>query len=136
MEKDRRQGVYVISVAARLAEMHPQTLRMYERRGLLHPERAFNNRRRYSDDDLMRLRRIQELTSEGLNLSGVVRVLAMEKEMRVLKDKMANMEVEMTEAHRVMRQEILDIKSRIALRVKPVASIVQVKKVSRERPGR
>lgn len=124
MDKDRSQGIYVISVAARLAEVHPQTLRMYERRGLLNPERTPKNRRRYSDDDISRLRRIQELTGQGLNLSGVAKVLAMEEEICALREKMAKMEEDMAERHKAMQREIEEIKRRVALRVRPQTSIV------------
>ena len=69
---DRARGLYMISVAAELAGMHPQTLRIYEARGLITPKRSPKNTRLYSDDDVMRLRRIQELTTElGMNLAGV-----------------------------------------------------------------
>lgn len=124
MEKDEKQGLYVISVAARLTEVHPQTLRMYERKGLLCPERA-GNRRRYSDDDIMRLRRIQELTHQGLNLSGVARVLAMEEEISSLRDQMASMQAEMAEAHRQMRHEMMEVKRHMALSVKPPQSLMR-----------
>ncbi len=83
-EPDRRRptrAVFVISVAAELAGLHPQTLRVYERRGLLAPNRTGGGRRRYSEADIDRLRRIQELTDEGLNLAGVARVLALEDEL-------------------------------------------------------
>jgi MerR family transcriptional regulator/heat shock protein HspR len=124
MEKDQKQGLYVISVAARLAEVHPQTLRLYERKGLLNPERTPKNRRRYSDEDIMLLRRIQELTHEGLSLSGVAKVLAMEAEMSTLRDRLASMEAEMEETHRMMRQQIMDIKRRVALSVVPPTSLM------------
>ena len=78
--RDRARAVFVISIAAELAGMHPQTLRIYERRGLLDPARTVGNSRRYSEHDLDRLRRIQELTGEGLNLAGVKRVLQLEEE--------------------------------------------------------
>src|SRR5438034_5862119 len=75
------RAVYVISVAAELAGMHPQTLRMYERRGLLSPTRTAGNTRRYSEADIQRLRTIQRLTQElGLNLAGVQLLLEMEEE--------------------------------------------------------
>ena len=73
-------AVYVISVAAELAGMHPQTLRIYERRGLVDPARTAGGNRRYSDEDLNRLRRIAELTELGLNLAGVKMVLELERE--------------------------------------------------------
>jgi MerR family transcriptional regulator/heat shock protein HspR len=74
------QAVYVISVAAELAGMHPQTLRIYERRGLLNPARTAGGNRRYSDADIAVLRRIAELTDEGMNLEGIRRVMALEAE--------------------------------------------------------
>jgi MerR family transcriptional regulator, heat shock protein HspR len=75
---DEEQGVFMISVAAELAEMHPQTLRMYEQRGLIAPKRSPKNTRLYSQRDVERLRRIQQMTAEGLNLAGVETVLALE----------------------------------------------------------
>ena len=77
---DRERGVYMISVAAELAGMHPQTLRIYEARGLITPKRSPKNTRLYSDEDVARLRRIQELTSElGMNLAGVEKVFELEE---------------------------------------------------------
>jgi len=78
------QGVFMISVAAELAEMHPQTLRTYEERGLIAPQRSPKNTRLYSQRDVERLRRIQQLTAEGLNLAGVEKVLALERRLREL----------------------------------------------------
>src|SRR3982074_3039294 len=75
------RAVYVISVAAELAGVHPQTLRIYERKGLVDPARTGGGSRRYSDADINQLRRIQELTNEGLNLAGVKRVLELEAEL-------------------------------------------------------
>ncbi len=78
--RSRDHAVYVISVAAELAGMHPQTLRIYERRGLVQPARTQGGNRRYSDIDIDRLRRIQELAAEGMNLEGIRRVMALENE--------------------------------------------------------
>ena len=76
------RGVFMISVAAELAEMHPQTLRMYEARGLIEPQRSPKGTRLYSQDDVERLRRIQEMTTEwGMNLAGVERVLELEEKL-------------------------------------------------------
>jgi len=83
-DDDRDKPLFMISVAAELAGMHPQTLRMYERRGLLQPQRTAKNTRRYSQRDVERLRRIQELTELGLNLAGVERVLLMEEQLRTM----------------------------------------------------
>lgn len=76
---DEEQGVFMISVAAELAEMHPQTLRQYEQRGLIEPKRSPKNTRLYSQRDVERLRRIQEMTAQGLNLVGVETVLGLEE---------------------------------------------------------
>ena len=85
MTDDRyHRAVYVISVAAELAGMHPQTLRVYERRGLLEPARTAGGRRRYSDADLALLERIAELTGEGVNLAGVQRILELEQQVAEL----------------------------------------------------
>ncbi len=79
---DPMRGVYMISIAAELAGMHPQTLRIYETRGLISPKRSPKNTRLYSQEDVARLQRIQELTTElGLNLAGVERVTALEREL-------------------------------------------------------
>jgi MerR family transcriptional regulator, heat shock protein HspR len=75
----KERGVFMISVAAELAHMHPQTLRTYEMRGLIEPQRSPKNTRLYSQRDIELLRRIQQLTAEGLNLAGVQRVLALER---------------------------------------------------------
>jgi MerR family transcriptional regulator/heat shock protein HspR len=81
---DSEQGVFMISVAAELAHMHPQTLRIYEARGLIQPKRSPKNTRLYSQRDVERLRRIQQMTAEGLNLAGVERVLELEGRLREL----------------------------------------------------
>ena len=80
-EHEHNRAVYVISVAAELAGVHPQTLRIYERKGLVAPARTGGGSRRYSDADIDLLRRVQELTEEGLNLTGVKRVMALEREL-------------------------------------------------------
>ncbi len=81
---DEERGVFMISVAAELAHMHPQTLRMYEARGLIEPKRSPKNTRLYSQRDVELLQRIQQLTAEGLNLAGVQRVLALERRLEDL----------------------------------------------------
>lgn len=92
----RNRALYVISVAAELAGVHPQTLRIYERKGLLDPARTAGGSRRYSDEDIARLERIQELTNEGLNLAGVRRVLELEAELARLRAEVD----QLTERHR------------------------------------
>jgi MerR family transcriptional regulator, heat shock protein HspR len=103
---------YMISVAAELVGMHPQTLRIYEQKGLVHPKRTAGNTRLYSDADVERLRLIQRLTSElGLNLAGVERVLQMEDELRRMRRRLERMEHEMRrtldEVHRSYRRELV-----------------------------
>jgi MerR family transcriptional regulator/heat shock protein HspR len=89
---DEEQGVFMISVAAQLAEMHPQTLRIYEQRGLIAPKRSPKNTRLYSQRDVERLRRIQEMTAQGLNLVGVETVLALEEQVAKLKRRVEELE--------------------------------------------
>jgi MerR family transcriptional regulator, heat shock protein HspR len=84
MERTPDTGVYVMSVAASLAGLHPQTLRLYERRGLVEPTRTDGGDRRYSDADLDVLRRIVELTGDGVNLEGIRRILQLEDEVSQL----------------------------------------------------
>jgi MerR family transcriptional regulator, heat shock protein HspR len=103
---------YMISVAAELVGMHPQTLRIYEQKGLVRPKRTAGNTRLYSDADVERLRLIQRLTTElGLNLAGVERVLLLEDELRRMRRRMERMEAEMREAlnevHRHYRRELV-----------------------------
>jgi MerR family transcriptional regulator/heat shock protein HspR len=87
------RAVFVISVAAELAGMHPQTLRMYERKGLLRPERTSGNSRRYSELDIERLRLIQELTQEaGVNLAGVKRIMELQREVDRLQARVRELE--------------------------------------------
>ena len=85
---DSTRAVFVISVAAELAGMHPQTLRIYERKGLIDPARTPGGTRRYSQEDIERLQLIQDMTAEGMNLEGVRRVLALQEENRRLKKKL------------------------------------------------
>jgi MerR family transcriptional regulator/heat shock protein HspR len=87
---DEERGVFMISIAAELAHMHPQTLRMYEARGLIEPQRSPKNTRLYSQRDVELLRRIQQLTAEGLNLAGVQRVLALERRLAELEGPRGN----------------------------------------------
>lgn len=92
------RGVFMISVAAELAEMHPQTLRMYEARGLIEPKRSPKGTRLYSHQDVDRLRRIQEMTAElGMNLAGVERVLELEQQLESMQRKVAALEQRATD---------------------------------------
>jgi MerR family transcriptional regulator, heat shock protein HspR len=104
---DNRRGVYMISVAAELAGMHPQTLRIYESRGLIEPERTSGGTRRYSPEDVERLRRIQELTSEmGMNLAGVEKVFELEGELERLRERMRRMERQAERMQQELTEEI------------------------------
>ena len=116
------RALYVISVAAELAGVHPQTLRIYERKGLLAPARTSGRSRRYSDHDIQLLRRIQELTNEGISLMGVQRILALEQELDAARDRGARLEArvnalqhEMEErvaaAHQEYRREIVPLRA-------------------------
>jgi MerR family transcriptional regulator/heat shock protein HspR len=98
---DAERGVFMISVAAELAEMHPQTLRTYEARGLIAPQRSPKNTRLYSQRDVERLRRIQQLTSEqGLNLAGVETVLEMEERVEKMRAELGRMRARTKELER------------------------------------
>ena len=110
MNEISSRALYVISVAAELAGVHPQTLRIYERRGLVDPQRTGGGSRRYSDRDIQRLRRVCELTAEGLNLEGVKRVIELEDEVNRLKsDLMRLAEAARDEIEKVHRQYRRDI---------------------------
>ena len=104
---DSERGVFMISVAAELAEMHPQTLRMYEARGLIAPKRSPKNTRLYSQADVERLRRIQQMTSdEGLNLAGVETVLEMEATVERMRGEIARMRKRAAEMEKRMNAEL------------------------------
>lgn len=115
--------VYVISVAAELAGVHPQTLRIYERKGLLEPERTQGGSRRYSDADISLLLRIQELTNEGLNLMGVKRVLELEAQVAALRAELDSARTEadraVEDAHRQHRRDLVPLKQSITLYRRP-----------------
>ena len=118
---DKVRPVFMISVAAELAEMHPQTLRMYERRGLIRPKRSSKSTRLYSMQDVERLRRIQQLVSQcGLNLAGVERVLEMEEKLVAMERRMDDLRTEMERlaeearanldsVHRSYRRELITV---------------------------
>jgi MerR family transcriptional regulator/heat shock protein HspR len=116
---DANRAVYVISVAAELTGVHPQTLRIYERKGLLDPSRTSGGSRRFSDADLSRLRRIQQLTASGLNLEGVRRVLELETELDRLRSELdetrAQSRAAVAATHRQYRRDL------VPLRQSPVA---------------
>ncbi len=108
---DPRRGVYMISVAAELAGMHPQTLRIYEARGLVTPKRSAGKTRLYSQEDVDRLRRIQELTSElGMNLAGVEKVFELEEELERMRGRMAKLQAKTEELEQEMADELERVK--------------------------
>ncbi len=110
----RDRALYVISVAAELAGVHPQTLRIYERKGLLDPSRTSGGSRRFSEADLERLRHIQELTATGLNLEGVRRVLQLEAEVGLLRQQLAEARAQALDAiaatHRQYRRDLVPLR--------------------------
>ena len=93
--KHEHRAVYVISVAAELAGMHPQTLRIYERRGLLRPSRTSGGNRRYSDADIQCLLRIADLTSVGMNIEGIRQVMELEEQVRQLREESLRLQAEL-----------------------------------------
>ena len=118
-ERHHQHAVYVISVFAELAGVHPQTLRNYERGGLLSPQRTSGGSRRFSDEDLAALRRIQELTNEGINLEGVKKILQLEVELALAREELtvsqsdARFSVEQT--RRQYRRDLVPVQNTIAL---------------------
>jgi MerR family transcriptional regulator, heat shock protein HspR len=117
---EETRGVFMISVAAELAEMHPQTLRMYEARGLITPQRSPKNTRLYSQRDVERLRRIQQMTGEeGLNLAGVETVLALEKTVERMRSELARMRERTAEMERRMEQEVEQVRRSLRAEIVP-----------------
>ena len=118
--RSRDHAVYVISVAAELAGMHPQTLRIYERRGLVQPARTQGGNRRYSDLDIERLRRIQDLASSGMNLEGIRRVMELESEVDRLRQENTELrhriaEAEADAARREPRRDLVPLRQTVAV---------------------
>ncbi len=113
------QAVYVISVAAALAGVHPQTLRIYERKGLVEPGRTSGGSRRYSDADIALLRRIQDLTNEGLNLAGVKKVLQLERELETARNEIEELRTRAAEdvdkVHRQYRRDLVPVNQAVVL---------------------
>ena len=110
-EPDPQRGVYMISVAAELAGMHPQTLRIYESRGLIQPKRSKGKTRLYSQHDVERLRRIQELTSQlGMNLAGVEKVFELEEELEKMRLRMEGLQHKAAALEKEMADEIERVK--------------------------
>jgi MerR family transcriptional regulator/heat shock protein HspR len=118
-ERQQHHAVYVISVFAELAGVHPQTLRNYERGGLLSPQRTSGGSRRFSDEDLAALRRIQELTNDGVNLEGVKKILRLEAELVQAREELAAASNEarsnVEQTHRHYRRDLVPVQNTIAL---------------------
>lgn len=108
-DRAQKRAVFVISVAAELAGMHPQTLRIYERKGLIEPYRTPGGTRRYSQEDIERLQLIQELTSQGLNLEGVKRVLELQEENRQLKRKLDRLRDKLEDYEEEMERKVEEV---------------------------
>lgn len=118
--RSRSHAVYVISVAAELAGMHPQTLRIYERRGLVQPARTQGGNRRYSDIDIERLRRIQDLAADGMNLEGIRRVMELELEVERLQAENSELRmrvatVEADAGRREPRRDLVPLRQTVAV---------------------
>jgi MerR family transcriptional regulator/heat shock protein HspR len=117
---DETRGVFMISVAAELAEMHPQTLRMYESRGLITPQRSPKNTRLYSQRDVDRLRRIQQMTSEdGLNLAGVETVLELERTVDRMRSELARMRQRQAEMEQRIEEEVERVRRSLRAEIVP-----------------
>jgi MerR family transcriptional regulator/heat shock protein HspR len=98
-QSNQKPATYMISVVAAISGLHPQTLRIYERRGLINPTRTSGGNRRYSQVDIEVLRRIQELRQSGLNISGIKKVIQLESEVKKLKNKLALVKLQMRDRH-------------------------------------
>jgi MerR family transcriptional regulator/heat shock protein HspR len=133
MADDRRpqpdRALYIISVAAELAGVHPQTLRIYERKGLIEPSRTSGRSRRYSDRDIALLQRIQELTNEGVSLVGVRKILELESQLEALRDQVDDLkdalatarddlERAVDEVHRSYRRDLVPIRGQAVVKVR------------------
>src|SRR3954464_3110457 len=117
---DTERGVFMISVAAELADMHPQTLRMYETRGLIRPKRSPKQTRLYSQSDVERLRRIQRMTTdEGLNLAGVEAVLKMEEQVARMRSELERMRKRTKELEQEMNEEVARVRRSLKAELVP-----------------
>ena len=127
VEVETDRGVFMISVAAELANMHPQTLRMYEARGLIEPQRSPKGTRLYSQDDVEKLRRIQEMTARlGLNLAGVERVLDLEREIEAMHDRIEEIEMEALQAQVRLAEELEQVRRSFRAELVPYASKLEL----------
>jgi MerR family transcriptional regulator/heat shock protein HspR len=132
MADQHDRAVFVISVAAELAGVHPQTLRIYEREGLVRPKRTTANARRYSERDIERLLEIKRLTSDGMNLEGVRRVIGLTREIEHLRATVAALEAELRTQARRHRQEVETVRRSARRDLVPYSSAI----VRYEHPSR
>jgi len=134
---DSERGVFMISVAAELAEMHPQTLRMYEARGLISPKRSPKKTRLYSQSDVERLRRIQRMTSEeGLNLAGVEAVLDMEDQVTRMRRELERMRQRTKELEREMNAEVERVRRSLKAEIVPYGAYDRLVPAEQDEPVR
>src|ERR1051326_4428245 len=123
-ERDEDRAVYIISVAAELAGVHPQTLRIYERKGLIEPQRTTGRSRRYSERDINRLQRIQELTTEGVSLAGVKRIIQLEEQLTDLRAEIGRLQRELEHTRGEARQAVQDVHRQYRRDLVPVSKSV------------
>jgi MerR family transcriptional regulator/heat shock protein HspR len=130
---DPTRPLFMISIAAELSSMHPQTLRMYERRGLVQPQRSAKNTRLYSLADVELLRRIQELTILGLNLAGVERVLALERQVAAMREQLDDLQAQLERAADDLRDQVRQVERSFRHDLVPVSTTAVVRVGRRRR---
>jgi MerR family transcriptional regulator/heat shock protein HspR len=134
---EHERGVFMISVAAELAAMHPQTLRMYEARGLIEPKRSPKGTRLYSQADVERLRRIQEMTTDrGLNLAGVERVLELEEQLERATRRLEALERRSAEMRKEMEAELENVRRSLKHELVPFTTSTELIRAQEVRPPR
>jgi MerR family transcriptional regulator/heat shock protein HspR len=125
---DRERALYIISVAAELAGVHAQTLRIYERKGLIEPSRTRGGSRRYSDTDIALLRRIQSLTNDGVSLAGVRKVLELEAHLDAARARIAELDAELQQLRRELHEEVEAVHRQYRRTLVPVTkAVIQVR---------
>ena len=140
MSTDEPGGFYMIGIMAELAGMHPQTLRLYERRGLIQPSRSAGRTRRYSDADLARLRRIQALSEAGLNIAGIERVLDLERQLEEAEQRLAALaaalEAERTEQREQLQRARRATRAEVVLVTRGETALVPLRRPVTQNRGR
>jgi len=136
IEVSSNRGVFMISVAAELAEMHPQTLRTYEARGLIEPQRSPKGTRLYSQEDVEKLRRIQEMTAElGLNLAGVERVLSLETEIEQMHARIEELELQALHAQVELAERLEELRRSYRAELVPYRGSKEIVRAADVRPA-